>query len=353
MQSLRPTLMAELLHFVGDPQRQTNLAHKAIDPQVLCQLAVSSAQMLQALMDHVKYKCNQVTTSVNDVFIIYEKVNLTGHSVQFCEDYHVKALLKIAGQNIRNIRESVPSDAWLDPFVNGLSQNNNCLIHENAGEKVFEAYAKGNDEFPEIEAPEFLNRPWKPSMLNIVKSRRIRRLSIDPLLFRGNDFMKPIGNLEIEKLHFKQAGAVIKTNIFQHYRPKMHALKELNCEYEVHTDVICNMMTLYSEVGAISFQHGVIPEPIHAASFDEVIDDMKESVSKLWITMMKYPGQNVKINARQYLYVRMPLNKLRKICKKELRNYKHFNLRGGIASLSRKVIGNKELTVSLFYWNRW
>uniref|UniRef100_A0A7E5A096 DUF1907 domain-containing protein n=1 Tax=Panagrellus redivivus TaxID=6233 RepID=A0A7E5A096_PANRE len=335
--TLNPNLLVEVIA----------LRREYLLPQKLCGLFLADRNFSEAFalafhhQGNVRHHFNESRSFRNPNFTVKTK---SGIVFQFTKEYHVPALLRIAGRLIQVHDGDCPDEKWVEPFFEGLDENK-CLesVGSNCSSVFIEKYFRSHDVLPRVECCNF-------AMLNGLKNKTIDTLLVQSYSVMsnessGNDEQVRVTNIEINCYNLrvnplKGRGKTLKFD--------KKFFKRLTIFGKINPENAARMIACFRMAEEIELQQVIIPFQLGWKPMQEHFDRLKSHVDKVWQAVV-VPSGIVNVTA---LYTRdLPgtLMDMATACKTHLKGYDVFTDNATRAILKKKQ-GNKtlEVRVALF-----
>uniref|UniRef100_A0A7E4VJE8 F-box domain-containing protein n=1 Tax=Panagrellus redivivus TaxID=6233 RepID=A0A7E4VJE8_PANRE len=330
--TLKPHLIVETL------ARQ----RKCMSPQKLCELFLAIGNFSEvfalAFRHHYKVRHSRYCEELDkDNFVIATRRGLV---FQFNKNFHIPALLRIAGRLIHEMDTECPDEPWFEPFFEGLDDNE-CMeyIQLGAGPRFLEKYLRNHDKLPKVEFGDF-------SLLDKLGSPQIDTLVIEEPSNDKN--LKPcrIAAIECSKSIWTDVNPLGRRGASLKYDKKF--LKSFTTFGELNFNTVLRYVkTTFPKAEELAFCRVRIPDHDRDTT-QECIDRLNTSVDDIWAAMLAHSG-SVGVRIFYNPDSEMPMIHLTEACRNGLEGYTITEDDNFLRCTTFKEEGNKKLAVIVYF----
>uniref|UniRef100_A0A7E4VHM8 F-box domain-containing protein n=1 Tax=Panagrellus redivivus TaxID=6233 RepID=A0A7E4VHM8_PANRE len=302
--TVKPHLLVEVM---GLPSRQP------LPPEKLCMLFLSYREFPDAFALAFRYRC-EVRHHWPPFFEFWIRAPC-GILFVFDKKLHIPTLLRLAGRLTRRLEAYVYKHAWLEPFLEGIDENQHMeFIHFKAGLHFLERYLRHHDNrLPTVECYRF-------SMFDKLGDPFIEKLIVNEKPKDANNERCRIENIVVGSIVTRSiwqpiniCGKVLKVNT--------KVLKSLTVRGGVPYRAALRMITeTYSKIERLQFNFVEIEFGPRSREYPDYMNRINGIVQAFKTAMHNHPGA-VSVSAVYYGHKTRPGPALAETCRTTLTGF--------------------------------
>uniref|UniRef100_A0A7E4VII9 Lariat debranching enzyme n=1 Tax=Panagrellus redivivus TaxID=6233 RepID=A0A7E4VII9_PANRE len=326
--TLKPHLLIEVI----------GLQRRPLPPEGLCMLFLGYHGFSDAYALAFRYRCEVRHSNMWRFRPDFVVTTSCGITFMFNKSFHIPDLLRIAGRHVHRIDKAYPDEAWIEPFLQGIDENQHVqYINCRAFAPFLQRYLQHHcNHLPTVECTKY-------SIFDTLEDPLIDKLVVKDVSSDENIKKIRIESIEVFWVPRNYINPLNDPRRGLKYDRKF--LKSMKIHGELLMDVALRMIkATFPKVEYLELDNVKIPFPKCCYEIKDNIDRINLAIHQLKTAMDNHPG-TVSVNAFYKRHVPKPGPIIAATCRTDLTGFSVKERDGIVECKLQLITGSTSLNV--------